>query len=269
MIIFKSINKLKNQVNFKAKVGFVPTMGSLHKGHISLIKISKKECNKTLVSIFVNPSQFNKNNDYKKYPRDLKNDLKILKRLKVDYVLIPSIKEIYKKKSQMKIKLKKNDKILCAKYRPGHFEGVLGVISIFLKSIKAKLMFLGDKDFQQVYIIRKYLEKKFKTKIINCKTIRLKNCFPYSSRNKLLSKKKINNGISISNLLKRYHKNISKEFSKIKEIESIYDRISKKCSRIEYLEIRNKNNLSKNINKKNFKIFIAYYFGKVRLIDNF
>ena len=194
---------------------------------------------------------------------------KILKRLKVDYVLIPSIKEIYKKKSQMKIKLKKNDKILCAKYRPGHFEGVLGVISIFLKSIKAKLMFLGDKDFQQVYIIRKYLEKKFKTKIINCKTIRLKNCFPYSSRNKLLSKKKINNGISISNLLKRYHKNISKEFSKIKEIESIYDRISKKCSRIEYFEIRNKNNLSKNINKKNFKIFIAYYFGKVRLIDNF
>ena len=154
-------------------------MGCLHEGHVSLIKIAKKTSKKVIVSIFVNPSQFNKNNDYKKYPRDLKNDLKILKRLKVDYVLIPSIKEIYKKKSQMKIKLKKNDKILCAKYRPGHFEGVLGVISIFLKSIKAKLMFLGDKDFQQVYIIRKYLEKKFKTKIINCKTIRIKNCYTY------------------------------------------------------------------------------------------
>ena len=98
MIIFKSINKLKNQVNFKANVGFVPTMGSLHKGHISLIKISKKKCNKTLVSIFVNPSQFNKNNDYKRYPRNLKNDLKILKNLKVDYVLVPSIKDVYKKK---------------------------------------------------------------------------------------------------------------------------------------------------------------------------
>ena len=166
MIIFKSINKLKNQVNFKANVGFVPTMGSLHKGHISLIKISKRECDKTLVSIFVNPSQFNKSNDYKKYPRNLKNDLKILKNLKVDYVLVPTIKDVYKKKKQMKVKLLKNDKILCSKYRPGHFEGVLGVISIFLKNIKAKSMFLGNKDFQQVFIIRKYLEKKFKTKII-------------------------------------------------------------------------------------------------------
>ena len=269
MIIFKSINKLKNQVNFKANVGFVPTMGSLHKGHISLIKISKKKCNKTLVSIFVNPSQFNKSNDYKKYPRNLKNDLKILKKLKVDYVLVPSIKDVYKKKNQMKIKLKKNDKVLCSKYRPGHFEGVLGVISIFLKNIKAKSMFLGNKDFQQVFIIRKYLKKKFKTKIINCKTIRFKNSFPYSSRNSLLSKKNLNNGVLISNILKKFHKQIIKDFSKVKEIKNIIDKISKKCSRIEYLEIRNKNNLGKNINKKNFKIFIAYYFGNVRLIDNF
>ncbi len=269
MIIFKSINKLKNQVNFKANVGFVPTMGSLHKGHISLIKISKKKCNKTLVSIFVNPSQFNKSNDYKKYPRNLKNDLKILKKLKVDYVLVPSIKDIYKKKNQMKIKLKKKDKVLCSKYRPGHFEGVLGVISIFLKNIKAKFMFLGNKDFQQVFIIRKYLEKKFKTKIINCKTIRFKNSFPYSSRNNFLSKKNFNNGILISDILKKFHNQIINDFSRVKEIKNITNKISKKCSRIEYLEIRNKNNLGKNINKKNFKIFIAYYFGNVRLIDNF
>tara|TARA_B100000579_G_scaffold133135_1_gene107630 strand:+ start:126 stop:935 length:810 start_codon:yes stop_codon:yes gene_type:complete len=269
MIIFKSINKLKNQVNFKANVGFVPTMGSLHKGHKSLIKISKNECDKTLVSIFVNPSQFNKSSDYKRYPRNFKNDLKILKKLKVDYVLVPSIKDIYKKKNQMKIKLNRNDKILCSKYRPGHFEGVLGVISIFLKNIKAKSMFLGNKDFQQVFIIRKYLQKKYKTKIINCKTIRFKNSFPYSSRNNLLSKKNLNNGILISNILKKFHKQIIKDFSRVKEIKNIIDKISKKCSRIEYLEIRNKNNLSKNINKKNFKIFIAYYFGNVRLIDNF
>ena len=169
----------------------------------------------------------------------------------------------------MKIKLKENDKILCSKYRPGHFEGVLGVISIFLKNIKAKSMFLGNKDFQQVFIIRKYLKKKFKTKIINCKTIRFKNSFPYSSRNSLLSKKNLNNGVLISNILKKFQKQIIKDFSRIKEIKNIFKKISKKCSRIEYLEIRNKNNLGKNINKKNFKIFIAYYFGNVRLIDNF
>ena len=96
MIIFKSINKLNKKVNFKANIGFVPTMGSLHNGHISLIKSSKSKCKKTLVSIFINPSQFNKRNDYKKYPRNLNKDLMILKKLKVDYLLIPRINEIYK-----------------------------------------------------------------------------------------------------------------------------------------------------------------------------
>ena len=269
MIIFKSINKLKNQVNFKANVGFVPTMGSLHKGHVSLIKLSKRKCHKTLVSIFVNPAQFNKKKDFKKYPKNIVNDLKILKKLRVDYVLIPSIKDIYKNKKQMKIKLKNNDKILCSKYRPGHFEGVLAVISIFLKNIKAKFMFLGDKDFQQVYLIRKYLSNKFKTKIISCKTIRFKNSLAYSSRNKLLTNKNIKKGILISNILKKYHKQIVKHFSRVKEIEMITYKISRICSQVEYLEIRNKNNLTKNINKKNFKIFVAYYLDDVRLIDNF
>ncbi len=269
MIIFKSINKLKNQVNFKANVGFVPTMGSLHKGHVSLIKLSKRKCHKTLVSIFVNPAQFNKKKDFKKYPKNIVNDLKILKKLRVDYVLIPSIKDIYKNKKQMKIKLKNNDKILCSKYRPGHFEGVLAVISIFLKNIKAKFMFLGDKDFQQVHLIRKYLSNKFKTKIISCKTIRFKNSFAYSSRNKLLTKKNIKKGILISIILKKYHKQIVKHFYNINQIENITYKISRICSKVEYLEIRNKNNLTKNINKKNFKIFVAYYLDDVRLIDNF
>ena len=88
MIIFKSINKLNKEVNFKANVGFVPTMGSLHRGHISLIKSSKKNCKKTLVSIFVNPSQFNKKSDLQSYPRNLKKDIKILKKHKVDYCLL-------------------------------------------------------------------------------------------------------------------------------------------------------------------------------------
>ena len=98
MIIFKSINKLNKEVNFKAPIGFVPTMGSLHNGHISLIKSSKKKCSKTLVSIFINPSQFNKKNDLKNYPRNLNKDIKILKKLKIDYLLIPKTSEIYKKK---------------------------------------------------------------------------------------------------------------------------------------------------------------------------
>ena len=159
MIIFKSINKLVKEVNFKADIGFVPTMGSLHKGHISLIKASQKKCKKTIVSIFVNPSQFNKLNDYKRYPRNLTKDLSILKKLKIDYVLVPSKKDIFKNKKMMKIKINPKYKILCAKFRPGHFEGVLGVINQFLKIIKAKYMFLGEKDFQQVFLIKNHVKK--------------------------------------------------------------------------------------------------------------
>ena len=154
MIIFKSINKLNKEVNFKADIGFVPTMGALHQGHVSLIKKSQKKCKKTLVSIFVNPAQFNNKEDYKKYPKNIQKDLKLLKNLKVDYVLIPTVKDVYANKSKKKIKISKSNKILCAKYRPGHFEGVLGVISVFLKNIKAKYMFLGNKDFQQIFLIQ-------------------------------------------------------------------------------------------------------------------
>ena len=101
MIIFKSINKLNKKVNFKASTGFVPTMGSLHNGHISLINRSKKMCKKTLVSIFINPAQFNKLNDLKNYPRNLNKDIKILKKHKIDYLLIPKTSEIYKKKGDI------------------------------------------------------------------------------------------------------------------------------------------------------------------------
>ena len=104
MIIFKSINRLNKEVNFKANIGFVPTMGSLHKGHISLIKSSKKICKKTLVSIFVNPSQFNKRSDLRNYPRNLKRDIKILMKLKVDYLITPNVKDIYSEKKKRKNK---------------------------------------------------------------------------------------------------------------------------------------------------------------------
>ena len=112
MIIFKSINKLNKEVNFKADIGFVPTMGSLHKGHISLVKNCQKTCDKTLVSIFINPSQFNRKTDYKNYPRTLDKDIKILKKLKVDYVLVPNIKEIYSRNTPKRININKKLEVI-------------------------------------------------------------------------------------------------------------------------------------------------------------
>ena len=269
MIIFKSINKLNKEVNFKANVGFVPTMGALHKGHISLIKSSKKKCKKTLVSIFVNPLQFNKKRDLKKYPKNLKKDLKILNKLRVDYLFLPKFSEIYKDKKNIKIKLNKRDKILCAKHRPGHFEGVLAVINQFLLNLKPKAIFLGEKDYQQIILIKKFIKKRFKTKIIKCKTVRSNNFLPYSSRNFLLTKKDIKKASFVSTAVYRYFISIKKNFKNIININKVRKNIISKKIKTDYFEIRNRVNLSKKFNKKNFKIFIAYYVNGIRLIDNF
>ena len=268
MIIFKSINRLNKEVNFKANIGFVPTMGALHKGHISLIKSSKKICKKTLVSIFINPSQFNKTNDFKKYPKNLKKDIAILKKLKVDYLLVPNVKDVYRNKKNSKIKLKKKDKIMCAMYRPGHFEGVLAVVNRFMANINSKYLFLGEKDFQQVFLIKKYLQNKYKTKIIACKTIRNKNKLPLSSRNKLLSKILLKKAENISKILFNFRKIVYKNFKNIEQLNFYRSKIEKLCDKIDYFEIRNFTNLSEKVSTKNFKIFIAYKINKVRLIDN-
>ena len=127
-MLYEAIGSLNN-------VGFVPTMGGIHKGHISLINKSKKNCKKTLVSIFINPKQFNNKNDYRKYPKDLNKDIIILRKLKVDFVYLPSVNEIYKDHKFLKFKLRKSQQILCAKQRKGHFEGVLDIMNRLTKTI--------------------------------------------------------------------------------------------------------------------------------------
>jgi len=268
MIIIKSIKILNKKIDFSNNVGFVPTMGALHKGHISLIRKSKVLCKKTLVSIFVNKSQFNKINDFKNYPRNLNKDIKILKRLKVDYLMLPNSKEIYKSKKEMKMKINRNDKIMCAKYRPGHFEGVLAVINQFLSFMKPKYIFLGEKDYQQIFLIKKYLSKKFETKIINCRTVRTNSSLPYSSRNLLLSDKELLIAKEISLLIKKIYKDYKKDILNKNKFNKYKSQIIKKKIKLEYLDIRNKFDLSKKVNRRSFKIFISYYINKVRLIDN-
>mgnify|MGYP005744807781 FL=1 len=167
--LFKSLRPFND-------LGFVPTMGGIHKGHLSLINKSNKLCKKTIVSIFVNPKQFNNKKDLKSYPRNLKKDLKILKKSKkVDFVYLPKFNDIYKDKNKPKIKLLKKDKILCAKFRKGHFEGVLDVMNKLTKIVKPKKIFMGEKDFQQLYLVKKQLERIYKTKVIPCKKISDKN----------------------------------------------------------------------------------------------
>ena len=253
-----------------SNIGFVPTMGSLHEGHISLIKKSLRLSNKTIVSIFVNPKQFNNKKDYIKYPRNLKKDLKILKKLKVDFVYLPKIKDIYKSKNKIKIKLNKKDKILCAKYRKGHFEGVIEVMTRLTKIVNPSKIFMGEKDFQQLLLVKRYVEKNFKSKIISCKTIRDKNKLALSSRNILLNQKNLNKAGKLAKDLIIFKKKLLKKknlkdliFMKKNELKKKYD------IKIDYLELRNAKNLKLTNKITNAKIFIAYYINKVRLIDNY
>ena len=251
-------------------LGFVPTMGSLHKGHISLIKKSLKECNKTIVSIFINPKQFNSKNDYKKYPRNNKNDISILKKLKVNFLYLPNKNDIYDLRSKSQIKLSKKDKILCAKHRKGHFEGVIDVMDRLTKKIKPKKIFMGEKDFQQLYLVKRYIEKKYTSKVISCKIVRDNQKLALSSRNLLLTKKQLNIARNISKKIFFLKKELSKNINlkkliliKKKEFNNLFN------IKIEYFELRNKNNLKITNKIKDSKIFIAYYLNKIRLIDNY
>tara|TARA_B100000953_G_scaffold18012_1_gene15431 strand:- start:294 stop:1106 length:813 start_codon:yes stop_codon:yes gene_type:complete len=270
MEIIKNILDLNKAIkNFK-NIGFVPTMGGIHDGHISLIKNSQKKCKKTLVSIFVNPTQFNDRNDFKKYPRNLNRDIRILKIHKIDYLFIPSVREIYKE-NYKKIKINKKDKILCAKIRKGHFEGVLNVMSRLLYIIKAKYIFMGEKDYQQLFLIKKHLSKKYQIKIINCPIIRDKNKLALSTRNNLLSKKNYCNASLIANYLSTVKKklninrnNLSVSLKRIiNKLENLYQ------IKIDYLELRNDKDLKTSNLRGKYRLFVAYNIGKVRLIDNF
>ena len=270
MKILLTNNDLNEALLGNTNIGFVPTMGSLHKGHISLIRKSLIQCNKTIVSIFVNPTQFNNKNDYVKYPRNIKSDLKILKKLKVNFIFIPIKNQIYNSKNPIKIQLLKKDKILCAKYRKGHFEGVIDVMTRLTKIVKPSKIFMGEKDFQQLILVKRFIEKNFKSKIISCKTIRDKNKLALSSRNLLLKKDNLIKAGKIAQNLISFKKQFSKKKISKKLILTKKKELIKKFNiKIEYLEIRNKNNLQPSYNIKNSKILIAYYLNKIRLIDNF
>jgi len=271
MKLIREISDLNKAINKEKEFGFVPTMGGLHRGHEALIKTSKKKCKKTIVSIFVNPAQFNNNDDYKNYPKNLSKDLKILKKLNVDLVYLPPVNQIYKEKNLAKIILRKPQKILCAKFRKGHFEGVLDVLNRFVKLLSPKIMFMGEKDYQQFFLTKNFIEKSYQTKVISCKTTRSSNRVALSTRNELLDKSDLKICSIVAKELfsiKRIivsNPNNAKDFIKILK-KKIIDKFD---IQIEYMECRNLINLSTNLHNMPFKLFIAYYINGVRLIDNF
>jgi len=275
MKIIKSIKELvdlRKSFNSKKKIGFVPTMGALHQGHLSLVSKSKKQNDVTIVSIFVNPTQFSKNEDLSKYPKPIENDIKILKSFQVDILFIPSYNNIYKKDFSIWIFSDKYTNILCGKYRKNHFKGALTIVLKLFNIVNPNNAYFGKKDFQQCFLIKKMVtDLNLNIKINPVPIVREKSGLALSSRNSYL---KIEQKEDASQIYKSLRS--AKDDFKKNRIESptlLINSIKKKLNniniKIQYLEIRDSHNLSivKKCNNKSI-IFFAGFIGKTRLIDN-
>ncbi|MFL2676643.1 MAG: pantoate--beta-alanine ligase [Alphaproteobacteria bacterium] len=274
-MIIKKVSDLENileslRLEKKKKIYFIPTMGSLHKGHISLIKFAEKKKAFIILSIFVNPLQFDDKKDFKKYPRDLQKDIRIIKDLKINVVLLPEI-SFAKDLSFPNIKIKKLDKKLCGIDRPGHFLGVASVVLKFLNLIRPNFIVLGEKDFQQILVIKKIIKDfSLKTKVIGLPIIREKSGLALSSRNKLIPPEKIKIAENIYTCLKQISKGIITNGLEIKELKSYQNKLLKLgIERVNYLEILKETNLEVLDQKPSIaRIFISVKFFGIKLIDN-
>ncbi|CAL1329027.1 pantoate--beta-alanine ligase [Candidatus Providencia siddallii] len=277
MFFVKTENTLRNKINIlkknKKQIGFIPTMGNLHNGHLMLIKKAKQIADIIIVSIYVNPMQFDCKNDFKNYPRTLKNDYLKLKKNNVDLVFSPT--NLFSKYNSLKyqtfVEVPKFSSIAEGINRHLHFRGVSTVLTKLFNLIKPNIALFGEKDYQQLQLVHKLVrDLSFDIKIISIPTVRLKNGLALSSRNNNLSKKELKIAPQLYNILKKAK--IKLIHSK-QTIESIKSEIKKDLLDSGFIPdsifIRDALNLEKiNNNSKKAIILIAVWLGKTRLIDN-
>lgn len=263
------ISGLKNEGKI---IGFVPTMGALHEGHLSLVKESKKNSDVTVVSIFVNPTQFNDPEDLKRYPRTLDKDVELLKTVGCDIVFAPSVVEIYPEPDTRKFDFGYIESVMEGAKRPGHFNGVGQVVSRLFDIVRPDKAFFGMKDFQQIAIIRSMVKQlKYAVEIVPCPIIREESGLARSSRNTLLDEEHKKNAPHIYATLKKATSLVSEK--SVEEMKKwIADEInSNPLLETEYVEIVDEETLqiTKDWNEPGKKVAcVAVYAGKIRLIDN-
>ena len=267
------ISEIKKYKLKKKKIGFVPTLGGLHKGHFELIKLAKKKTDIVVLSIFLNPLQFNSKNDFIKYPSNLNSDKRKINKKKVNILYLPSMKEVFPSKRIKRIKASSKSNKLCGKFRKGHFDGVVTVLKSLFEQVLPNIAFFGEKDFQQNLIIKDLILKyKLKIKIITIPTVRDSNGLAYSSRNNLLNNKQKKIASFLFKTIKEISFEAKKNLNKLNNLKFMGKKklINYGFSKVDYLEIYNENNLSKkNIKKNNLRVFVAANLGKTRLIDNY
>jgi len=278
MNIYTQISELKSFISEKKSrnklISLVPTMGALHEGHVSLIEKAALENDLVVISIFVNPTQFNKAEDLQKYPRTFDDDIAFLKPFKSKVVVFtPSATDLYNGNIASKAyRFSGLEHEMEGKHRPGHFDGVGTVLNILFRIIEPHTSYFGEKDFQQLLIVKKLVEiEKLPVKIIGCPIYRSKNGLAMSSRNKRLTKEQLKEAPLIYKTLSKINKLFRAK--SVSELNKIVAKIFEESTELEleYFEIANTKTLKtiQRKNKKNtYRAFIAVHAGTVRLIDN-
>ena len=255
-------------------IGFVPTMGALHVGHISLVEQANLENDCVVVSIFVNPTQFDNPNDLLKYPRTIENDIAHLKRFSKNiFIFSPSALELYNNNINSKsYNFSGIESEMEGKHRIGHFDGVGTVLNLFFRIIKPNKAYLGEKDFQQLRIVKKLVEiENLPVKVIGCPTIRETSGLAMSSRNKRLNNEQLKEAILIYKTLLKIKENFN--LLSILKLNQLVEKEFKShpSLTLEYFEIADTETLKTGIyksKKKKYRAFIASFIGGIRLIDN-
>lgn len=276
MQIIRKKDKLREAIEAAKKKGnniaFVPTMGALHSGHTSLVKKAQELADIVVVSIFVNPTQFGPKEDFNKYPRPEKDDIRILEDENVDIAYLPSAEEIYPDGTRIHTKAGKNSDILCGASRPRHFDGVVTVVKRLFEHITPDIALFGEKDFQQLWLINHMVKKEnIKVKVIGMPIIREEDGLALSSRNRYLSKKERQIAPEIFHAMEIIKQRLYENDATISDLEE-WGReylIEKGFSSVDYIEIRDEETLEKIFKLVSpARIFVAARIGKTRLIDN-
>jgi len=276
MKIVRNINELYSIIKFEKeqgkKIGFVPTMGYLHQGHLSLIEIAKENSDFVAVSIFVNPIQFGPNEDFDNYPRNEKQDLEFCEKMGADLVFLPEVKDVFSKNFSTKILNPKLSALLCGAKRPGHFDGVLTIVCKLFNMVNPDIAVFGLKDYQQFTLIKQMVEDlNFHIELIGAPIVRENDGLAMSSRNKYLNDIERKEATVLYKSLQKAKEKIlqgEKNASKIKDyiIQNIHEKDTAKIDYVEIVDCKTLEEIEKI--EDSCLIALAAYFGKARLIDN-
>ena len=267
------LRKLVAEQKIKGRtIALVPTMGYLHKGHLSLVENAKQSGRFVVVSIFVNPLQFGPNEDYGRYPRDLERDVELLEEAGVDLVFQPDVEEMYPTPVVSFVEVGQLDQVLCGANRPGHFRGVATVVSKLFHIVQPDLAFFGQKDYQQFLIIRRMVQDlNFPVEVRAVPIVREEDGLALSSRNVFLSATQRQEALALSRSLKKAGERIRGGERSAREIEEFMRGMisTESQGQIDYIEVRDAEDLAgvTEINRP-VLIALAVKFGSTRLIDN-